>query len=311
MQRFRNILACVHTSGEGHHTLERAVQLAKSNDASLKVVTVHEELPKWARMLLPPNMCGWETAVVREADKCLEELVGPIRDAGVTVDTAVLVGIPFIEIIREVLRNSHDIVLKDLDINEGTGRPTIQSTDMHLLRKCPCPVWLVKPTPHSRFEQILAAVDPEPGDEVRNSLNTTILELATSLSKLERCKLSVVRAWKSTEEVFAAHKLALAEYGESLSQIEMTRRAADRELMAKFEATSDEFRVLHVRGAPESVIAQVAEDEAVDLVIMGTVARTGIRGLLMGNTAESVLRKIECSVLAVKPEGFVSPVSPA
>lgn len=81
--------------------------------------------------------------------------------------------------------------------------------------------------------------------------------------------------------------------------------------MAKFEATSDEFKVLHVRGAPESVIAQVAENEDVDLVIMGTIARTGIQGLLIGSTAESVLRNIECSVLVVKREGSVSPVSPA
>ena len=40
---------------------------------------------------------------------------------------------------------------------------------------------------------------------------------------------------------------------------------------------------------------------------MGTMARSGIAGLLIGNTAERVLRKLPCSVLAVKPDGFVSP----
>ena len=42
---------------------------------------------------------------------------------------------------------------------------------------------------------------------------------------------------------------------------------------------------------------------------MGTVSRTGIAGLIIGNTAETILRSVRCSVLAVKPEGFVSPVS--
>jgi len=42
---------------------------------------------------------------------------------------------------------------------------------------------------------------------------------------------------------------------------------------------------------------------------MGTVGRTGIPGLIMGNTAESILNNIGCSVLAVKPPGFVSPVT--
>jgi nucleotide-binding universal stress UspA family protein len=46
-----------------------------------------------------------------------------------------------------------------------------------------------------------------------------------------------------------------------------------------------------------------------DLVVMGTVARTGIMGLLIGNTAETILDQLDCSVLAVKPEGFLTPVT--
>jgi nucleotide-binding universal stress UspA family protein len=42
---------------------------------------------------------------------------------------------------------------------------------------------------------------------------------------------------------------------------------------------------------------------------MGTVARIGIPGLLIGNTAETILDQLDCSVLAVKPPGFVSPVA--
>jgi len=41
---------------------------------------------------------------------------------------------------------------------------------------------------------------------------------------------------------------------------------------------------------------------------MGTVNRAGIAGLLIGNTAEKVLRQVDCSTLAVKPEGFITPV---
>ncbi|UUI62888.1 universal stress protein [Aeromonas salmonicida] len=47
----------------------------------------------------------------------------------------------------------------------------------------------------------------------------------------------------------------------------------------------------------------------IDLVVMGTVARTGIAGVIIGNTAESVLSQLNCSVFAIKPKGFVSPLS--
>jgi nucleotide-binding universal stress UspA family protein len=62
------------------------------------------------------------------------------------------------------------------------------------------------------------------------------------------------------------------------------------------------------RGEPEDVIPEFVVAEGIDLVVMGTVARVGIAGMLIGNTAERVLRKLPCSVLTVKPDGFESPV---
>jgi nucleotide-binding universal stress UspA family protein len=41
---------------------------------------------------------------------------------------------------------------------------------------------------------------------------------------------------------------------------------------------------------------------------MGTVGRSGIPGLFIGNTAEEVLQNARASILAVKPPSFVSPV---
>ena len=63
-----------------------------------------------------------------------------------------------------------------------------------------------------------------------------------------------------------------------------------------------------VAGAPGVALPGLAESLDVDLVVMGTVGRTGLRGLIMGNTAETILRSVRCCVLAVKPEGFVTPV---
>ena len=47
----------------------------------------------------------------------------------------------------------------------------------------------------------------------------------------------------------------------------------------------------------------------INLLVMGTLARTGISGLVMGNTAEQVLDDVGCSVIAVKPPGVKSPVN--
>jgi nucleotide-binding universal stress UspA family protein len=87
------------------------------------------------------------------------------------------------------------------------------------------------------------------------------------------------------------------------------RTAADlRQLAQSFGGRLSGGQLMHRRGEPEAVISDFVVGHGIDLVVMGTVARGGIPGLLIGNTAERVLRQLPCSVLAVKPDGFVSPV---
>ena len=63
------------------------------------------------------------------------------------------------------------------------------------MRKCPCPV-LIRPSRRSRFARILAAVDPDPLDVVRDGVNPKILELATSWPSWKPAQLHVVHAWQ-------------------------------------------------------------------------------------------------------------------
>ena len=79
-------------------------------------------------------------------------------------------------------------------------------------------------------------------------------------------------------------------------------------LARSFEGRLDEKKIVLQRGEPEAVIPEFVVAEGIDVLVMGTVARSGIPGLLIGNTAERVLRRLPCSVLTVKPDGFVSPV---
>jgi len=66
---------------------------------------------------------------------------------------------------------------------------------------------------------------------------------------------------------------------------------------------------LHLlKGDASVVITDLAAKKRVDLIVMGTVCRTGIAGFFIGNTAENVLQRVDCSMLTVKPEGFISPI---
>lgn len=65
---------------------------------------------------------------------------------------------------------------------------------------------------------------------------------------------------------------------------------------------------LLVRSAAEMVVHEQSRLVSADVVVMGTVARTGLSGIFIGNTAENIINSLECAVLAVKPGGFVSPI---
>jgi universal stress protein E len=61
-------------------------------------------------------------------------------------------------------------------------------------------------------------------------------------------------------------------------------------------------------GFPEPAIADMIKEKSIDLLIMGTLGRAGIRGVITGNTAERLLPRLNCSMLAIKPDGFQCPI---
>ena len=66
-----------------------------------------------------------------------------------------------------------------------------------------------------------------------------------------------------------------------------------------------------VEGNARVAIPELARACEAELIVMGTVGRTGIPGYFIGNTAEAIFGRIDCDILAVKPPGFVSPVTAA
>lgn len=320
VELFKNILCVVTSSETAGLTVGRAVSLAANNQAGLTVVSVVPRIPKAAR--LPdgehPASGELQSSVKAHQLQLLESHTAQ-HQPGLDIRHEVLVGDAFLEIIRAVLRNGHDLVIKPAENPAWTAR-LFGSDDMHLLRKCPCPLWLTKPDEKSNYGCILAAVDlgPEPREVLENSLNLRLLELASSLALSDFAALHIVHAWEAIGEAALRTwsdkpELASLRYMEA----ERSRHEAGMEqlrehLRAKVgeEAYAYLSPGFHLqRGSATRVIPELAERLQADLVVMGTLGRAGISGLFIGNTAEAILEQIRCSVLAIKPPGFVSPVT--
>ena len=314
MRRFRNILVVIDRDRASEALLARAAEIARVNGGSLTLVDALDsspgELAKIFSALPGARATALEESVLRAHRDRLEEIAEPLRTSGLPVAAEVLLGVDFIETIRHVLRHDIDLVLKDA--YQSPDRLSLLSGDLHLLRKCPCPVWILNGVKEPTVRRIMAAVDPDPDDPIRDALNHTVLEVATSLARRDGAKLDVVNAWRLPEESTLRYSRArLPEKEVDALVAERERQSAWRlnALARDFCAYSDLMRLIHAPGAAADVLIDHVANERIDLLVMGTLARTGLAGLFIGNTAETVLSRVDCSVLTVKPRGFVSPVT--
>ena len=322
MKRFKNILFVKEPAASCEADLERTVLLAKNNQASLTIIDVVEPMPSGLSAMpkgfIPETL---RNAIIDERRENLEQLVASAR-AQVDVETQVLSGIPYLEVIRKVLRDGHDLVVKPAYNNGGLKARLFGGLDLHLLRKCPVPVWLMKLPKSGKYQRILAAVDIGHDDDDKalgDVLSLKILELGSTLALTEFSEFHIVHAWNAagestlrsgrssfnTQEVddyVAGEMKRHREWVDGLYQ-QATKHLGEDAL----KYLSPEVHL--PKGFARQVIPQLAQDINIDLVVMGTVARTGLPGFIMGNTAEMIINNINCSVLAVKPEGFVTPVT--
>jgi nucleotide-binding universal stress UspA family protein len=361
MQRFKNILVVIDPQNESRAVIERAVDLARRNQAHITLVSIIDEpphddqrqltveLPAQAREpildinedwppatdppLAPqqskghqepsgersPEIAGWRTSspavlirerVVGEESRRLEQWVDFVRQSGLQVDSRILYGIPFLEIIREVLRHGHDLVMATAQGRSNLKERFFGSTTMHLMRKCPCPVWVVKTSQPEWHTRILAAVDPNPHDQERQALNVKIMDLATSLARLEQRELVVVHAWTFPVErsLRGGHVRLSSDVDRWVSDAREQHRRWLIDLLQPYALEELEHEVYLLKGEAGRLIPEVAAVKEAKLIVMGTVSRSGVAGLLIGNTAEKILGQVDCGVIAVKPDGFMTPV---
>ena len=309
MQRFRNILFVAGAGEDPVGPLARAAELAHRNGARLTLAAAVDRLPPWSALLTRGlSNADLQQAVLEQRRAELERLAAGLG-ADLRVQARVLVGTPFLEVVRAVLRDGYDLVIKGAEGSAGGG--LFGSTDLHLLRKCPVPVWIDRPGRAAGYRRVLAAVDPRPDEPQRDNLDRLILELAASMAAAYGAELHVLHAWNVPGEATLTGPFMNMPAEEVAAMGRAVRKRRDAELRALLERHTPRvpgYRVHLLKGSASRVIPAFVRRRRVDLVVMGTVGRTGLPGFFIGNTAENVLNQVTSSVLAVKPEGFVSPV---
>ena len=212
---------------------------------------------------------------------------------------------PWIALTKRVLDGQNDMVVAAKRNHVKSDDRRLGSTSMKLVRKCPCPVWVVKPDHPDRHASILVGTD-------LSAVGDRAVEYGAFLASVEECQLFVVHAWQMSMELqLSAARISEEELRQRTDQIVEGARTHIRAITAAHPEVDAGVRILVARDKPSRAILEAVQHEDPDLVVLGTISRGGLAGMLVGNTAEKLIYELDCSLLTIKPADFVCPLEPS
>jgi nucleotide-binding universal stress UspA family protein len=312
MQCFKKLLVVITAEMKAPHVLRWAISFARRHGAELDVIEVVEETPPYAgRLARGEKVRNSGKACKQTSVKRLETLMAPLKPSGLQVNLHTTTGSPVLEIINMVRKYRHDLVVKTVEPERKWQQLLWGCADTHLLRHCPSALWLVQPTDWVLHRRILVAVDPDIEDPGKCALGIRLLRLGAALAHVESAQLLVGHAWHPFAEAKLKDHLSTVEFGRYLRGCQQAGATQLQTLLAMAQVHIPPDRIRLVKGHVDVVIPRLVKRLAIDLVIMGTVSRSGFRGLVIGNTAERMLSRLTCSILTLKLPGWVASVKPS
>lgn len=205
----------------------------------------------------------------------LDVLLQPLRDRGIAAEAEVECQKDWRDALAPAARRAGaDLVVRASMQRSALRRRVLKTTDWKLLREAPCPVLLVKSEHDGEVSRVLAAVNLKAKDDAHLRLTEQVIEYARSVAELAGAELHAVNAYQGSGNFVHPPDLA--------KRLGIERRCA------------------HVGdGAPEAVVAEVAEKIDASLVVVGSIARKGLSGAVVGNTAERILDGVPVDLLCI------------
>jgi universal stress protein E len=238
----------------------------------------------------------------------LGRIAARLRLHGVKVSTAVEYDYPAYEaIVRRACAIKADLIVSGSHRDRHTAAGLLRLTDWELLRQSPVPVLLVKRSRPYRHPNVLAAVDPCHAHSKPLQLDEEILSVGSAIADALNGKLHAVHA-------YAPVVIGSAAASVSASVTVRLEGIAAADAKTQFERALEGSNIPRTRrhlvgDFPAAAIDEVARRTDADIVVMGALSRSGLKRLIIGNTAEELLGELPCDLLIVKPAQFASHVA--
>ncbi|MFT5313284.1 MAG: universal stress protein E [Paraglaciecola sp.] len=299
MKISQKILVVISGKRKQHEALERALKFAEYTDVHIHIFnSIYEPVTALTDVLSSEHRKEMKRQYVADRYLYMDTIAAELDKKGIKCSVRVVWHRELQEAIEEaVIELEPDLVIKRISADAGSHNPFTMPVDRHLLRYCPAPLLLVLEAVWAKGP-ILAAVDPMTNDPAHIALNHDVLEYTKMLGHLTENAIHSVNTFE-TPAMSPAIDLPGIDYDLMRKDTAAMHQKKMALLMTEHAFEVDNIHL--AEGSAEIAIAHTAKDIKAQIVVLGTVGRKGLAAALFGNTAERVLAKLSCEVLAIKP----------
>lgn len=308
----QKILCVVDPTVETHPVIKRARWLAERTGAHLELrVCFYDQRLSGGLAFDSAALEEARTEVIAEQQRALDGIVEKLSQEGLTASASAVWDHPLHEaIVRSATSLGADIVLKDTHRHDGFDIRTLSNTDWSLIRTCPVPLWLVKPNTKMSSLNVIAAVDPNHEHDKPAELDSLIVELGRAMTQGEGETLHAFHAVNTLSTLARTSPTTMEptfRFGDEMVErmLEVHRRTFD-DLVAREGITQECTHFFE--GNMHEVLPNLVANLDAELVVLGAVARTRLKRLFIGSSAERTLDRVSCDLLVVHPNRSKSPV---
>lgn len=264
--------------------LEKALLIASMSDCE-----IHAYVCVYAELSQSPEFSSRQDLKFHALEQAREQLDGLMKrchENKILFSTEISWNKNWVEMATQaVARSGCDLVIKSSFYHDSVKRFFYKTSDFYLMRYCPSPVLFTHHPQQWQSSHLVACVDIESTDVGHLRLNNSIIKNAKTLSRTLRMELYIAAVYEKG-------------FNNSVLQLVDESSVSTAESLAKIYDVDVDHILLRQGNAIEN-LHNISEEIEASIMVIGSLARTGIRGKLIGNTAEKLLDTLNADIITI------------
>jgi len=298
------ILAILELDSNPDNLIDRVTWIAQSFDYRVHLVLFE---PENGALLGGFSILNEAEAIREELQRTQDEIAASyadkLRDNGVEVTTSVLRQRPLDDGIQAIAMSvKARIIVKAIRFHSTAERSILVDTDWQLMRTVPYPLWFVKSDKMPENPAIVAAVDPSHAHDKPAALDREIVQTANAVARAVGGAVHLLHTYERLAGIGKAANRTFKPVKLPIDEIDARIRAEHRNALDALatDCGIDADHTHQLPGRTQEILPTFARSQNAGLVVMGALARWGVKRMLIGSTAERVIDHLPCDVLIVR-----------